>query len=345
MSQLRILVVTLPHDLGSRTIETNLVKLLGSDCDLKLFRFAAEAAQTIDQKIDLRHNLKLRILNALELRKAVRAAVSENRRILFYNVSSAMFAFGAWRGGKAFITMDWAGRLFSPEPFGIRRFVAFLNRMVFHACSGILPMTEAMAACLRRDYGVPASRVRRVPSLFDIGHFDPGEIAAGDPIKVLYVGGDVKRKGGDLLYEAFRTRLKGLCSLTMVTNADFAPCERFTLRQGIRYGTPEHLTVMREHDIFILPTHQDAGPQVIGEAAAAGLAVLTTKAALGAPHVINEGINGFISETPEQCIDALEELLHHPEKIRQMRNESLAHMRSHYSRQVIATAYLEAMRD
>ena len=55
---------------------------------------------------------------------------------------------------------------------------------------------------------------------------------------------------------------------------------------------------MREHDIFILPTHQDVGPQVIGEAAAAGLSVLTTQFALGAPHVILDGVNGRISALP-----------------------------------------------
>jgi glycosyltransferase involved in cell wall biosynthesis len=206
-------------------------------------------------------------------------------------------------------------------------------------------MTEAMAACLRRDYEVPAARVRCIPSLFDIEHFDPGEIVTMDRIRVLYVGGDVKRKGGDLLYDTFCSRLKELCMLTMVTNTDFQPCENFTLAQGIRYGTPEHLALMRGHDIFILPTHEDAGPQVIGEAAAAGLAVLTTRAALGAPHVIINGITGIISDTPEDCIEALADLLNHPEKIKPMREASLAHMRKHYAKEIIATAYLEAMND
>ena len=102
---------------------------------------------------------------------------------------------------------------------------------------------------------------------------------------------------------------------------------------------------MREHDIFILPTHQDVGPQVIGEAAAAGLSVLTTQFALGAPHVILDGVNGRITAPPELCIKALEDLVDHPDKIQQMRHASLEHMRKNFSRDVIASSYLNAMRD
>lgn len=343
--QIKVLVVTFPNDLGSRTIETNLCRFLESVCDMQHFRFAAQDSDLIDQKIDHRRNLWHRLKDAFRLRRAVRAAVLEGRKILFYNVSPALFTLGSWRGGQIFITLDWARRLFSPELRGAAAMTSWINRQILLASSGVLPMTEAMAACLRRDYRVPAAQVRRVSSLFDVEYFDPGEITMTDRIKVLFVGGDVKRKGGDLLYAAFRTRLKGLCTLTMVTNADFPPCEAFTLLKGIRYSTPEHLAVMRGHDIFILPTHQDAGPQVIGEAAAAGLVVLTTSAALGAPHVINHGINGFISNNPEECIEALVDLLNHPEKIKSMREASLTHMRKYYAKEIIASAYIQAMED
>jgi glycosyltransferase involved in cell wall biosynthesis len=340
---MKILVVTFPNDLGSRTIETNLCRFLAPVCDMQHFRFAAQDSERIDQKIDHRRNLSRRFQDALRLRRAVRAAVREGRKILFYNLSPAMFAWGSWHGGEAYITMDWARKLLSPEARGLNAAINWIHRKVFLSCSGLLPMTDAMASCLAADYKVPENLIRRVPSLFDVEHFDPGEITSSDRIRILYVGGDVKRKGGDLLYEAFRSRLKNSCTLTMVTNADFAPCEGFTLRKGIRYGTSEHLAVMRGHDIFILPTHEDAGPQVIGEAAAAGLVVLTTRFALGAPHVVNHGVSGFISDSAEACIEDLIYLVGEPEKIRQMRVESLRHMRTHFTKEVIATAYLAAM--
>ena len=340
---MKILVVTYPNDLGSRTIEKNLCDFLEPVCDLQLFRFAAQDVERIDLIIDHRRNLWRRFQDTRKLRQAVKAAVRDGRTILFYNVSPALFSWGSWRNGKVYITMDWARKLFSVEAYGFGAIIAWIHRRIFQSCSGLLPMTDAMAGCLSHTYHVSATLIHRVPSLFDVDYFDPGEITSTDHIRVLYVGGDVTRKGGDLLYHAFVTRLRKQCTLTMVTNKEFAPCDGFRLCKGIRYGTPEHLELMRGHDIFVLPTHEDAGPQVIGEAAAAGLAVLTTRAALGAPHVIDNGVNGIISDTPEECLDALAELLNHPEKILQMRGASLVHMRKHFAREHIAAAYVDAM--
>lgn len=335
--------MTLPNDLGSRTIETNLIRLVGSACDCTIFRFAAEVASEIDHGVNNRRGLMFRLRNAIALRKAVRNAVREGRIILFYNVSPAMFAFGCWKGGRACITMDWAGRLFRPEPPGIRALVGWLNQRVFLSCDSLLPMTRAMSDCLVNAYHIPRDKVHLVPSLFDVGYLDPGEIRMSDRVRVLFVGGDLVRKGGDLLYRRFREKFQGKCDLTMATNWDFELVPGLTIRKNIRYGTREHLQMMREHDILVLPTRCDSGPQVIGEAAAAGLAVLTTEAALGAVHVVNHGVNGFISETPEACIEALSGLLKKPDEIRRMRQASLDHMRTHYSQEVIASAYLSAM--
>lgn len=343
--QIKVLVVTFPNDLGSRTIETNLCRFLDPVCDLQHFRFAAQDSELLDQKINQWRNLCRRFQDAIRLRVAVREAVREGRKILFYNLSPAMFAWGSWSGGEAYITMDWARKLFKPKVHGLKTFINWVHKKVFLSCSGLLPMTEAMEQCLARDYEIPKNLIHRVPSLFDVEHYDPGTIRSDDRIRVLFVGGDVKRKGGDLLYEAFRSRLKDYCTLTMVTNTEFPLCEGFTLRRGIRYGTPEHLEIMRDHDVFILPTHEDAGPQVIGEAAAAGLAILTTRQALGAPHVVNHQSSGIISDSPEECIENLIRLVGEPATIQQMRVESLRHMRKHFAKEVVAKAYLDAMKD
>ena len=107
-NSMKILVVTFPNDLGSRTIETNLCGFLEPVSDMKHFRFAAQDSDRIDQKIDNRRNIWHRIKDMLKLRSAVRSAVLEDRKILFYNVSPALFTLGSWRGGKIYITLDWA---------------------------------------------------------------------------------------------------------------------------------------------------------------------------------------------------------------------------------------------
>jgi glycosyltransferase involved in cell wall biosynthesis len=329
--------------LGSRTIEANLLKFVSRVGDARLFRFAAQDAGSIDERLDNRRNLARRVQDAFRLRAAVRAAVKEGRKILFYNISPALFAYGAWKGGEAYITMDWARRLLADKTRPDRDPMTRVHRMVLRACAGLLPMTDAMARCLVEDYGIEAGKIHRVPSIFDVGHFDPGEIRHGKELRVLFVGGDITRKGGDLLHAAFRERLSGKCRLTLVTNADLPPCEGLEIVKGVRYGTPEHLSLMRSHDIFVLPTRQDAGPQVIGEAAAAGLAVFTTKAALGATHVVRDGVTGAIASTPEECIDRLAGILTSPEAVLEMRRRSLDLMRREFSPEIIVEKFAAAL--
>jgi hypothetical protein len=341
---MKVLVVTFPNDLGSRTIEANLMKFVSRFADVRLFRFAAQDSDRIDKRIDNKRNLMRRIQDALKLRAAVREAVREGRKILFYNISPALFAFGAWRGGEAYITLDWARRLLADKKVKDRDVMTHVHRLVLRSCSRILPMTDAMADCLITEYQLPASKVHRVPSLFDVEYFDPGEITESRELGLLFVGGDVVRKGGDLLYAAFNNGLSRYCRLTMVTNADFPPCQGLTLLKGVRYGTPEHLRIMREHDVFVLPTHEDAGPQVIGEAAAAGLAVFTTESALGAPHVIVNGTTGVIAENPKECLRRLGEAISKRSEILEMRKRALIHMRREFSVEAIVSAISDGMK-
>lgn len=340
---MKILVVTFPNDLGSRTIEANLVKIVSRFAEVRQFRFAAHDVDGIDRGIDNRRNLVRRFQDAFRLRKATRRAVADGFRILFYNVSPAMFAYGSWNGSQAFITMDWARRLLADKSRPDRDPMTAVHRRVIRASSGVLPMTTAMANCLRADYGVSDTQIFQVPSLFDVEHFDPGEIRLADDLRVLFVGGDLVRKGGDLLHRAFVERLHSKCTLTMVTNSPLPEAKGLRQVAGIRYGTAEHLDLMRSHDLFVLPTREDAGPQVIGEAASAGLAVFTTRLALGAPDVVENGVTGCISSSPEDCIKDLETCLDRPELIRQMRVKSLERMRKEYAPEAIAEAYKRAM--
>jgi glycosyltransferase involved in cell wall biosynthesis len=335
----KILLVTFPNDLGSRTIEANLIKFISKFSDLQVFRFAAHDSNSIDKRLDNRRNLFRRIQDTLKLRKQVKQAVREKRKILFYNISPALFALGSWRNGEAYITLDWARRLLVDHALTDRDPMTRVHRLVLKSCKGILPMTDAMADCLRNDYDMAEERIHRVPSLFDVEYFDPGNISTGPELKLLFIGGDIYRKGGDLLYQAFAGRLHRHCKLTMVTNGDLEPCEGLTLAKGVRYGTPEHLNLMRSHDVFILPTREDAGPQVIGEAASAGLAVFTTRFALGAPHVVIDKMTGAIADTPEDCIKQLENLLQNPDELKKMRQRSLDHMRQNFSPAAIVAAF------
>ena len=341
---MKILLVTFPNDLGSRTIEENLSLFLSTKFDVRVFRFAAKEADRIDCRVNNLKSLLDRFQDAQALRLAVRAGVKEGRKVLFYNITTALFSYGCWRGGEVYITMDWMRRLTESQqnkPYGL---VSRIHRQVLKSCAGLLPMTSAMAECLAEEYGVPTEQIHLVPSLFDVEALDPSEITPSqERIRLLFVGGDIIRKGGDLLYERFRDSLSNTCDLTMVTHHPFEPLSGMKLLNSVRYGTDQHRKIMQSHDILVLPTRQDSGPQVIGEAAAAGLAVFTTRFALGAPHVVRDKFNGCIANSPEQCLDRLAEIVNQPDIVTEMRRNSLMHMREHYSRKAIVSAYASAM--
>jgi|GEM_PF-1630184 len=343
INRLKLLIVTFPNDLGSRTIEANLVKFASQFADVRVFRFAAHDSSRIDKRLDNRRNFFRRIQDCLQLRSAVAAGVREGRKILFYNISPALFAYRAWGKGEAYITMDWARRLLADRKKPDFDPMTRIHRKVMEACKAILPMTDAMAECLRTQYRIEQNRIRQVPSLFDLGHFEPNKIELGSPIRLLFIGGDIVRKGGHILHSEFTKRLSGRCLLTMVTNAELPAVPGIKQVRGIRYGTVEHLEIMQNHDVLVLPTLEDAGPQVIGEAAAAGLAVFTTRYALGAPHVIQDGITGVIAEDAESCINRLADLIELPEQILIMRKKSLEWMQKHFSKEKITSRYHDAL--
>ena len=103
---------------------------------------------------------------------------------------------------------------------------------------------------------------------------------SGRPVRVLFIGGDFRRKGGDDLLAAWRTgHFDGRAVLDLVTNW---PLDPGTLPAGVRLvrGVPPHsrewVDLWRSADLFVMPSRHEAFGVVYQEAAAAGLPVVAT---------------------------------------------------------------------
>lgn len=129
----------------------------------------------------------------------------------------------------------------------------------------------------------------------------------------------------------------------MLTNDRAASIEGINFRPGIRYGTAEHKKIFEENDILVLPTRIDAYAQVLGEAAAAGLAIVTTKFALGSGEVVVNGASGYITESQQDCIDSLANLVANPVLIDEFKSAGYRHMHTKFSRDQIRKQYLEIL--
>jgi glycosyltransferase involved in cell wall biosynthesis len=118
------------------------------------------------------------------------------------------------------------------------------------------------------------------------------------PLRVLFVGGDFTRKGGDVLLDAFRRQPPGSCELDLVTATHLAPEPGVRVHAGLRPHSPELLALYASADVFVLPTRGDCLAVVLGEAMAACLPIITTP--VGAhPEAVEEGRSGFIVDVDD----------------------------------------------
>jgi glycosyltransferase involved in cell wall biosynthesis len=123
------------------------------------------------------------------------------------------------------------------------------------------------------------------------------------PVKILFVGGSLKRKGGDLLLEAFRVlRAERQAAsaanipeieLHLVTKDTLPPEPGVFVYDSMQPNSPELVRLYHESDLFCLPTRGDCLPMVLSEAGAAGLPSVTTRVA-AIPEIVREGENGLL---------------------------------------------------
>ncbi len=346
MSSKSILLVTFPVDLGNRTLESNLQALLAEDVDL--FRFAEKHADDSNSgKITLSQSIRYRFKSALALRKIVKKYSEEGKSILFHGLSPALFAYGAWNPKRTAIALDWTRNLY-PSALGEpikKNWVFKLHSKVLQHCPKIMCFTAAVRDNLEGIYGIQAQSLYQVPMPFLVDKLNIPPRPTPKKPRVLFVGGDLQRKGGDILVKGWQNSLKDKCSLTMMTNDLSADVEGVQYLPGIKYGSESHKKAFEEHDILVLPTRIDGYPQVIGEAAAAGLAVITTKYALGAKEVITDGVSGYISDSPEECITKLNTLLEKPSLIDEFKQMGYKLMHRKFSKKVIRERYLEILKN
>jgi glycosyltransferase involved in cell wall biosynthesis len=147
---------------------------------------------------------------------------------------------------------------------------------VLRRAKTVISWSDWAAKSLVSDYRVSPERIAVIhpgapPDLFEI----PRGIANRGRPRVLFVGGDLERKGGHHLLDA-ANRMATSVELVLMTEADLPEQPGVTVLRGVRPGTSEFLRAFTDVDIFCLPSLGDCTPVAIGEAMAAGLPVVTT---------------------------------------------------------------------
>ncbi|WP_426735915.1 glycosyltransferase family 4 protein [Myxococcus faecalis] len=200
-----------------------------------------------------------------------------------------------------------------------------LHRRTYSIAKGMLSFSEFTKRSLVEEYGVPRARVHVVWPSVDTRLWRPApERKARDGVvRLLFVGGDLGRKGGHLLLRwARETRLRNW-RLDLVTSDTFEAPPGVRVHTGVRPNSPELIGLAQAADLFVLPTMADMSSWAIAEAKAAGLAVVATPVG-GVGELVRDGVDGRLVTAGDYpaLARALDSLVSSPDTLRTMGHES-----------------------
>ena len=169
---------------------------------------------------------------------------------------------------------------------------------LYDAATHLFPWNNWVAGSLTDDYGVPANKITSVSPGTDTDLFVPdiAQKRSDGVTRLLFVGGDFERKGGDLLMRYLRERSASLppVELHCATRdtVENAPANVHFYR-GIQNNSPELVRLYQSCDLFVLPTRADCYSLVALEAMACGLPVVITDMG-GIGDIVADGETGVL---------------------------------------------------
>lgn len=204
-----------------------------------------------------------------------------------------------------------------PGPAWLEDFKFRLNRRCFHAARHLVTWSRWAKDGLIADYGIPSEKIDVIPPGVDLQQWQmPSRPSTfSEAVKILFVGGNLERKGGLELIAAFqRLRENRPASmppveLHLVTLDQTDQQPGIFVHQGLKPNSPDLKKLYAEADIFCLPTHGDCLPMALAEAGAVGLPMVSTHIA-AIPEIVQDGVNGFLVQPKDvqDLAQALERL-------------------------------------
>jgi glycosyltransferase involved in cell wall biosynthesis len=258
------------------------------------------------------HGLRWRLRWSWQTRRLLKRNARWADVALVVTQASGLLAKGTMRRLPCVLSVDaTVGQFTALEYHGARdrhsarqrRLIARLERRAIENAAAVIAWTEWNATALREEYGEEAARIETIHPGLDAAWW--AEAAARrpagreGPLRVLFVGNDVERKGLGTLTEAVG-RLGGEATLDVVSGDEIPEREFVHVHRGISTGTDELRERYIEADVLALPTRADAVPWAVLEAMAAGLPVVASD--VGA---VGELLGGTGELVPPEDADAL----------------------------------------
>lgn len=263
------------------------------------------------------------LTGSLIARRALDAHLQEVQACFVHTTTISLLGGGHFRRKPTVLSTDATAlnkRRMRAE-YGLKPESALANRMkrsvyrrVFREAAGFVGWSRWAKASFVEDYGCREQDVAVIPPGVDLQAFAPGNRDHELP-RILFVGGDFERKGGDLLLDVFRKRLRRRAELVLVTRKPLPAEPGVEVHLNVAANSPQLRRLYAESDVFALPTRADAYSIVGMEALASGLPVIATRVG-GIPDIVREGETGHLIEVDDAAAlgDALESLVANPSR-------------------------------
>jgi glycosyltransferase involved in cell wall biosynthesis len=222
-----------------------------------------------------------------------------------------------------------------------------MNRDCYRAARHIVAWGEWTKRGLIDDYGVPADKITVIPPGVNVKDWRrPTPRARHDgPVKILFVGANLERKGGMLLLDAFRALRPLGVELHLVTKDKVASEPGLFVYNTMQPNSQPLKDLYHSCDIFALPTFGDCLPMVLSEAGAAGMAVVSTNVA-AIPEIVRDGETGLTVPAGDTAAltEALRRLALGPDLRLSLAERAITHVTREYDAQKNAGRLLDLLK-
>ncbi|NCC32291.1 MAG: glycosyltransferase family 1 protein [Chloroflexia bacterium] len=224
---------------------------------------------------------------------------------LFTNASVAVFFSRTFRHVPTLIDFDstpiqidaMEAYTTKRDPKPVEWLKYWLFRRMLHSATVLQAWSRWAKQSTVEDYGIPPEKIVINPPGINLRYWHPAPDQRGDtqrhPQRVLFVGGDFRRKGGEQLLEWYRTQDPTARELHIVTREPVASRRGLFIYDNMQPNSPELLRLYQQADLFVLPSLGECFGIATVEAMGAGLPVIASDVG-GTADIIEPGRNGYI---------------------------------------------------